>query len=104
MLTKIWISSTTSIRLHLWEKNNNANIYYGIYGHQITDCRFVKLGEERQFVKKIIRLAHCKCKSLMQRPSRLSSVCLSVPRQISKTKRDRREISQPLLATLSKNT
>jgi len=48
----------------------------------------------------LVRLAHCKCKSLMKRSSRLSSVCLSLflsfPRQISKTKRDRREISSPL--------
>ena len=43
----------------------------------------------------LVRLAHCKCKSLMQRSSRLTSVCLSSPRQISKTKRDRREISSP---------
>jgi len=44
----------------------------------------------------LVRLSHCKCKSLMQRSSRLSSVCLSIPRQISKTKGDMHEISSPL--------
>jgi len=39
-------------------------------------------------------ITHCMCKSIMQRSSRLS-VCLSVSRQISKTKQDRREISSP---------
>ena len=48
-------------------------------------------------VSDVIRLTHCKCKSLMngRRVCRLS-VCLSVPRQFSNTKGDRREISSPL--------
>jgi len=46
----------------------------------------------------VFRLAHCKCKSLMKRLLRLSSVvCLSVPRKVLKTKRDRREISSSSL-------
>ena len=44
----------------------------------------------------IINLAHCECKSLLYRSSRLSVVCLSVLRQISITQRDRREISSLL--------
>ena len=42
----------------------------------------------------LIRLAHCNYKSLLFWSPRLSSVCLSVPHQISKTKRVRREISR----------
>ena len=43
----------------------------------------------------VIRLSHSKCKSLMFRSSHMLSsvVCLSVPRQISKSERDRRKIS-----------
>ena len=40
---------------------------------------------------RIIRLAHCKCKSLKK-----WSLCLSVPHQISKTKQDKHEILSPL--------
>jgi len=45
--------------------------------------RFVKLS------------AHLLCDSLLFRSPRLSAVCLSVPRQISETTRDTREISSP---------
>jgi len=48
---------------------------------------------------RIIRLAHCKCKSLLFCSSHLTvvclSVCLSVLSQILKTRQDKREILSP---------
>ena len=51
------------------------------------------------FLCLVIRLVHLQCESLLfsVAPSVCLSVCrLSVPRQISITKRDRREVSSPL--------
>ena len=77
---------------------------YGVNGLLCTELIDTKLHTGRDTDASpskynLVMLAHCKCNSLMQRSSRLSSVCLSVclssPHQISKTKRDRHEISSP---------
>ena len=58
--------------------------------------RGLKPPSQRLAKSVVIVLAHCKYKSLQFRSSRLSVCRMSVPRQISLTKRDRREISSPL--------